>query len=75
MSTEPTDSTTSQSEKPPEVSSPNGAGDANKTDPVRRLTLILLCVIIVLFVWYVAADRYAPWTDEARVRLYRAHSR
>jgi multidrug resistance efflux pump len=74
-----------QSEQAPESSSPpepekqlSGPPDANagsgedvkKPDPVRRLTLIVVCVIIVLFVWYVAADRFAPWTDEARVQGY-----
>jgi len=44
--------------------------DVKKPDPVRRLTLIVVCVIIVLFIWYVAADRFAPWTDEARVQGY-----
>ncbi len=85
MSTEHTSSTTTHSEQEPEPSStaesekqqpelPNtnagGGEDVKKPDPVRRLTLIVVCVIIVLFVWYVAADRFAPWTDEARVQGY-----
>ena len=80
MSTERTDSTTTQPEQAPESSSPPesekqqpeppgaNAEDVKKPDPVRRLTLIVVCVIIVLFAWYVAADRFAPWTDEARVQ-------
>lgn len=36
-------------------------------DPVRRYTRILLGVVAFLFVWYVWADRVAPWTDQARV--------
>ena len=80
MSTERTDVTTMQSEQAPESSSlpelekqqpePPDA-NAKKPDPVRRMTLIVVCVIIVLFVWYVAADRFAPWTDEAQIG--RAH--
>ena len=85
MSTERTDVTTMQSEQAPESSSPpepekqlSGPPDANagsgedvkKPDPVRRLTLIVVCAIAVLFAWYVAADRFAPWTDEARVQGY-----
>lgn len=85
MSTERTDVTTMQSEQAPESSSPpefekqqpeppdaNSANAENvkKPDPVRRLTLIVVCVIIVLFAWYVAADRFAPWTDEARIQGY-----
>ncbi len=53
----------------PEAADAN-AEDVKKPDPVRRLTLIVVCVVIVLFVWYVAADRFAPWTDEARVQGY-----
>ena len=48
----------------------DGGEDAKKPDPARRLTLIVVGVIAVLFVWYVAADRYAPWTDEGRVQGY-----
>jgi multidrug resistance efflux pump len=41
--------------------------EAPKRDPVQRFTRIVLIVLAVLFVWYVFADRYAPWTDQARV--------
>jgi multidrug resistance efflux pump len=41
--------------------------DASGKDPVRRFTHIVLIVLVVLFLWYVLADRYAPWTDQARV--------
>ena len=43
---------------------------SNKADPVRRLTFIMLLVAALLFVWYVLADRFAPWTDQARVQAY-----
>ncbi len=39
-------------------------------DPVKRITRIALIVIAILFVWYVIADRLAPWTDQARVQAY-----
>lgn len=39
-------------------------------DPVKRITRIALIVIVIVFVWYVAADRLAPWTDQARVQAY-----
>lgn len=38
-----------------------------KADPVRRFTWTVITAILVLFIWYVAADRVAPWTDQARV--------
>lgn len=39
-------------------------------DPVRRYTRIVLVLAALLFVWYVAADRVAPWTDQARVDAF-----
>jgi multidrug resistance efflux pump len=38
-----------------------------KQDPIRRVTRIVLMVCAVVFVWYVFADRYTPYTDLARV--------
>lgn len=39
-------------------------------DPVRRVTKILLYVVGFLFIWYVMADRLAPWTDQASIQAY-----
>jgi len=39
-----------------------------KRDPVRWITFFVLIFCLFLFVWYVAADRLAPWTDQARVQ-------
>jgi len=39
-----------------------------KQDPVRWITFFVLIFCLLLFVWYVAADRLAPWTDQARVQ-------
>lgn len=41
-----------------------------KNDPVKRVTKIVLYVVAFLFIWYVLADRLAPWTDQARVEAY-----
>ena len=49
-----------------ETGKPAEAGD----DPVRKVTGRVLLVIAVLFVWYIVADRLAPWTDQARVEAY-----
>jgi len=43
---------------------------ANNHDPVHRFTKIVLGVVAFLFIWYVSADRLAPWTDQARVQAY-----
>lgn len=39
-------------------------------DPVRRVTLWVLGIAVLLFVWYLAADRLTPYTHQARVRGY-----
>lgn len=39
-------------------------------DPVKKITRIALIIIAIIFVWYVIADRLAPWTDQARVQAY-----
>jgi len=64
-----TDDSTSQSTtQPPEDSAALAEEQSQKPrDPVRRYTHILLVVVAFLFIWYVWADRVAPWTDQARV--------
>ena len=42
----------------------------NTNDPVKKITRIALIAIAILFIWYVVADRLAPWTDQARVQAY-----
>lgn len=39
-------------------------------DPVRRLILLLFVIVALLFAWYIAADRVAPWTDQARIQAW-----
>ncbi len=43
---------------------------AKKSDPVHRITKIILIIALLLFVWYIVADRFAPWTDQARIQAY-----
>jgi len=54
-------------EKPAETT--NDTEEKNE-DPVKRVTKIVLYVVAFLFVWYVVADRLAPWTDQARIQAY-----
>jgi multidrug resistance efflux pump len=46
------------------------AGNDSAPDPVRKVTRYVLVAVAILFVWYVVADRVAPWTDLARVQAY-----
>ncbi len=39
-------------------------------DPVRTASLSVALFVALVFVWYVFADRYAPWTDQARVEAF-----
>jgi multidrug resistance efflux pump len=39
-------------------------------DPVKRVTKVVLYVVAFIFVWYILADRNAPWTDQARIQTY-----
>lgn len=36
-------------------------------DPVRRTTVVLLAICVVLLAWYLRADRVTPYTSQARV--------
>jgi len=61
--------TEEQAETETEQQEPEAQNDENtKQDPVRRTTLFVFIFCLLLFVWYVAADRHAPWTDQARVQ-------
>ena len=39
-------------------------------DPVRNFTRFVFLFLLILFAWYVLADRLAPWTDQARVQSF-----
>jgi multidrug resistance efflux pump len=37
-------------------------------DPARRITLYVLAVVAIVFIWYVVSDRVTPYTAQARVQ-------
>jgi multidrug resistance efflux pump len=39
-------------------------------DPVRKITKYILVFSALVFIWYIVADRHAPWSDQARVQTY-----
>ena len=55
--------------KPP-TEEAEASGDGVKSDPVRRMTLIVLSIVIFLLVWYLLSDRFVPYTDQAKVKGY-----
>ena len=40
--------------------------EADKTS-IKKITLIVLSIAVVFFLWYVSADRYTPYTDQGRI--------
>lgn len=41
--------------------------EAGNTSKARRLTYIVLSICVLIFVWYLRADRFTPYTDQARI--------
>ena len=39
-----------------------------KVDPISRITKIVLAICLLIFIWYLFADRFAPYTDQARIK-------
>ena len=39
-----------------------------RMDPTRRITLYVLAAVVVVFIWYVVADRITPYTAQSRVQ-------
>jgi multidrug resistance efflux pump len=52
----------------PEATTGDEAGDtATGMDPVRKWTLIVFGICVVLMAWYLVSDRITPFTSQARV--------
>jgi multidrug resistance efflux pump len=43
---------------------------SRRRDPVKSFTWLVFGIIVLLALWYFFADRYAPWTDQARVQAW-----
>ncbi len=43
---------------------------SSEKNPIKRLTLIVLVLAALFLCWYILADRFTPYTSEARVRGY-----
>jgi multidrug resistance efflux pump len=48
-------------------SGPPTDAPAPARDPVRRWTLVVLVVVVLLIAWYLRSDRVTPYTSQARV--------
>ena len=67
---ETTEQVTEQDNTDNETQGKGLADKRRKADPVRHFTWTLITLIVLLFIWYIAADRVAPWTDQARVQAW-----
>src|SRR5215469_11359560 len=43
---------------------------SRRADPLRRWTLVILVLFVVLFGWTLVADRLTPYTSDASVRTF-----
>ena len=62
--------TAADDDAPPADGEANAAGKGQGADPVRRLVRRVALLCVVLFAWYVASDRFTPYSDQARVDGY-----
>ena len=46
------------------------AAEKPAANPMRKIILILLCVLLALFVYHVLSDRFTPYTSQARVDAF-----
>jgi multidrug resistance efflux pump len=68
---EKTNDTENRSASPENSAEENREATTDKKPAsVRKLTLIMVGVVLVFFFWYVIADRLTPSTNQARVRGY-----
>jgi len=43
---------------------------SRRADPLRRWTLVILVIFVLLFGWTLIADRLTPYTSDASVRAF-----
>jgi len=41
---------------------------AKDKSSIKKVTLIVLIVTVIFFIWYVSSDRHTPYTDQARIQ-------
>ncbi len=48
----------------------NDSTAVEKQQGMRRVTLIMLAIILLLFIWYLVSDRLTPYTASARIKAF-----
>jgi multidrug resistance efflux pump len=54
----------------PVATEPEAAAAAPPSNPMRKVILIAVGLLVVLFVYHVLSDRYTPYTSQARVETF-----
>ncbi len=49
---------------------PESRSSSRRMDPVRKWVLVFAAFCILLLAWYMGADRYTPYTTQARVNAF-----
>lgn len=56
-----------KAQEPQDQPEPQAKPAPQPTDPVRRWTMIVLLLVVLLIAWYLRSDRVTPFTSQARV--------
>jgi multidrug resistance efflux pump len=66
-----TEKSSQERKHPKEKSSTAQQPDAtSRKDPLRKISIVVLLLALLFFLWYLLSDRFTPTTDLARVHAY-----
>ncbi len=51
-----------------EDSAKPGTRENQSSGSIKKVTYIVLLISVLFFIWYVAADRHTPYTDQGRIQ-------
>ena len=51
-----------------EVEKSEETQEVKKSGSIKKVTIVVLLISVVFFIWYVAADRHTPYTDQGRIQ-------
>ncbi len=57
-----------ESEDTQKIESQQNNEPVSKPNPIKWVTVIILMICVLIFIWYVQADRHTPYTDQGRIK-------
>jgi len=63
-----TKETTSTNDNQTESANETASQGPAKNSKIKKVTRIVLAITLIFFIWYVASERYTPYTDQARIK-------